>query len=201
MKKLLTLSYKGSREYLHGTDFFNALAEAAPAITGDPDAFLDRLIFRRFARMACEVTTDQPVDQSKTVGQVRFRMPHDTSHLDAWLVETNSSVLSRGPFDEERLLANAGLDEGGRSACLPARSEYTPIDDVVILTKYLNYAISPEVAGKWVFGQLDILEPLTGRYQTLEIQMKSLIANRFSVSDILIDRHRIGTIRFIVGAP
>lgn len=200
MREPLALSYKGSREYLHGTDFFNVLAELVPEITGDPDAFVERLIFRRFARMACEVTTDQPADQTKTIGQVRFRSTRDACYLDAWLVETDISVSIRQPFDEERLLASASLNEDTRSARLPLRSVYTPIEEVVILTKYLNYAISPEVAGKWVFGQLDLLEPLTGSYQILEIQMKNLIANRFSVSDILIDGHRIGTVRFIVGA-
>jgi hypothetical protein len=201
MRKLLTLSYKGAREYLHGSDFFNILTDIAAEVTNHPDAFVDRLTFRHFARMACEVTTEQPADLSKAIGQVRFRLPHDSSHLDAWLVETDISVTARRPFDEALLLANASLDESERSARIHDRSVYTPIEDVIALTKHLNYAVSPDVVGKWVFGQLDLTEPLIDSYQMLEIQMKSLIAGRFSVNDILVDGRRIGSMRFIVGAP
>lgn len=200
MRKLLRLSYKGTREYLHGSDIFNALSCVANEVTGHVDAFVDRLTFRRFARFACELTTEQPANSSMVVGQVRFKLP-DSSHLSAWLVETDIAVTDRRPFDEDRLLANARLDQEQRSARLPDRSEYSPIEDVIALTKYLNYAVSPEVDGKWVFGQLDIAEPLTENYQALEIKMKSLIAGRFSANDILIDGHRIGSMRFIVGAP
>jgi hypothetical protein len=201
MRKSLALSYKGSRQYLHGTDIFNILAEAAPEITNDHEAYVDRLILRRFAKMACEVTTEQPAELSKAIGQVRFKTPHDSSHQDAWLVETDISVSARYPFDEDKLLANVSLVEDRRTACLPIHSEYTPIDDVVILTKYLHYALYPKIPGQWLFGQLDLLEPLSDNYQTLVIQMKNHIANRFSVNDILIDGRRIGTIRFIVGTP
>lgn len=201
MRKLLTLSYKGAREYLHGSDFFNTLTTVAAEVTGNSDAFVDRLTFRRFARKACEVTTVQPDDLSKVIGQVRFRIPENSSCLDAWLVETDVSVTDRRPFDEDMLLTHASLDMNERSACLPSRSVYTPIEDVIALTKYLNYAISPDVAGKWVFGQLDLAEPLTGNYKVLVIQMKNLITGRFSANDIFVDGHRIGSMRFIVGAP
>jgi hypothetical protein len=201
MKKLLALSYKGTRDYLHGTDFFSALADSSPEATGQPDAFVDRLIFRRFARHACEVTTDQPADLAAIVGQVRFRSPHEPVTLDAWLVETDVIVTARRPFDEELLLADAHLDISCRSAQLPAHSIYTTIEEVIALTKQLNYAISPEVAGKWVFGQLDLIEPLADNYNVLTVQMTKLIAGRFSVNEIYIDERRIGSIRFIVGTP
>jgi hypothetical protein len=199
MKKLLAISYKGDRTYLQGGDFFNALMVTATEI--GPDAFVDRLTFRRFACRACLVTTDQHVDPSKVIGQVRFRLPHDSSHQDAWLIESDIVVTDRRPFDEALLLANASLDVSRRYAQLPVRSIYTPIEDVIALTKHLNYAISPEVTGKWVFGQLDLFQPLDSSYIALEIQMQNLIANRFSVNHILTDGCRIGTIRFIVGVP
>lgn len=201
MRKLLTLSYKGTRNYIQGGDFFNTLTDVASEVTSHPEAFVNRLTFRRFTQRASEVTTDQPADLSKVIGQVRFRLPQESGCLEAWLVETDISVTARRPFDEALLLANACLDETRRSIKLPFRSIYTPIEDVIALTKHLNYTVSPHVAGKWVFGQLDLLEPLVDSYQALEIQMKNLIADRFSVNDILIDGRRIGTVRFIVGVP
>ncbi len=199
MKKSLKLAFKGSREYLHGTDFFNALTDIAPEITGDPEATVDRLTFRRYARMACELTTVPPVDPSKLTGQARFRLSNGQSPLEVLLVETVTPVTDRRPFDEALLLASASFDQKFSLACLPERSIYTPIEDVIALTKHLNYSVSPNVVGQWAFGQLDLLEPLLDNYQALVIQIKSIIANRFSVSYIQIDGRQIGSIRFIVG--
>jgi hypothetical protein len=201
MKKLLPLSYKGAREYLQGGDFYNALANMAAELAGEAGTFVERLAFRRFACMACEITTEQPTEPSVVVGQVRFRLPSGAGSQEAWLIETDSPVSGRRPFDEAALLANSFLDAEGRYVSLQEPSAYTPIEDVIALTKQLNYAVCPDVNGKWVFGQLDLVSPLPGSYQKLEIRMKSLIAGRFSVNDIFVDGRSTGTMRFIVGAP
>ena len=200
MNKLLSLSYKGDRAYIHGSDFFVALTEVATEVTGHSDAFVERLAFRCFASSACEVTTMQPADMSKVIGQARFYLPAGMRQVDVWLIKTDLVVTSRRPFDEHLLLAEASFNEVGRTSCLPARSIYTPIEDVIALTKHLNYLVAPDVEGKWVFGQLDLVEPLIANYHQLEIQMKNTIAGRFSVNEIVIDGRIIGTIRFIVAA-
>lgn len=197
MNKILPLSYKGERNYLQGGDFFNALSDIAAELAGDRGAYVERIAFRSFARMACEVSTEPTAEH---IGQARLAVPGGTN-VDVWLVETSHPVTSRRPFDEAQLLANASLGPDGRSAILPERSVYTPIEDVIALTKYLNYAVSPEVSGKWVFGQLDLTEPLTTDYQKLEIRLKNMVGGRFSVNSILVDDRNIGAIRFIVGAP
>ncbi len=149
----------------------------------------------------CEITNIQPNDSDKVVGQVRYSVPGDKSHIKFWLVETDKLVTDRYPFDEDVILEEVNLDQGKRSAVVAQRSVYTPIEDVIVLTKHLNYAISPITNGNWLFGQMDLTEPLTDHYQSLEIQMKNLIEGRFSVNDILIDGSHIGTIRFIMGTP
>ena len=201
MDKLLTLRYKGSRDYLHGSDFFNALMDINEEITGHSDSFVDRLTFRHYARKMCEITNTKPNDPDKVVGQVRYTVPDDKSHIKFWLVETDNSVADRYPFDETIILDEINLDQEKRSAVLAQRSVYTSIEDVIVLTKHLNYAISPITNGNWLFGQIDLTEPLTDYYQSLEIQMKNLIEGKFSVNDILIDDRQIGTIRFIMGTP
>lgn len=201
MEKKLQLSFKGERTYLHGSDFFNMLTEMAPEMTGSVDAYVDRLVLRHFARTACKLDTLPPTDRSREVAYARFRMPGDQRTAEGWIVETGAVITGRRPFDEELLLSGATLDREGRTVRLLARSIYTPVEDVIALTKKLNYAMSPLSTGKWVFGQLDLSEPLPDGYRELEIRMKNLIENRFSVNDIYIDGRRIGAIRFIVGTP
>lgn len=200
MNKMLPLSFKGDRKYLQGGDIYNAVSNIAAELIGVPGAFVEWIAFRRFARMSCEVSIEPPIEQSQIVSQARVRAP-GTGSLDVWLVETTIPVTSRRPFDEAQLLAKASLGPDGRSASLPERSVYSPIEDVIALTKHLNYAVSPVVNGKWVFGQLDLAEPLSGDYRRLKIRLKQMIGGRFSVNEIIVDGHNIGTISFIVGDP
>ncbi len=199
MNKPLLLSYKGNREYLQGGDIFNALSDLATELAGSADAFIERITFRRFARLSCNVSTEPPLDPSHIVSQARLRVPGSAS-VDVWLVETANPVTSRSPFNEAQLLAHASIGPDGRSARLPDRAGYSPIEEVIALTKYLNTAVSPEVNGKWIFGQLDLAEPFATNYRVLEIRMKSLVGGRFSVNEILTDGRSIGSIRFIAGA-
>jgi hypothetical protein len=201
MNTQLEIGYKGSRTYLHGSDIFNALAQVATTVSGDASAYVEQLIFRSFARNGCDVTTERPLGTDRLVGQATFRAPGIEESVSAWILETNRPVTERRPFDEANLLAKVVLNVEARSARLLEHSAYTPIEELIALTKQLNYAVCPKVNGKWVFGQLDLVEPLTGGYQKLEIHMKSLITGRFSVNDVFVDGRSIGTMRFIVGAP
>lgn len=201
MNKLLTLAYKGERDYLHGSDFFNVLSEAAPEITGASQAFIDKLVFRRYARQACEFTSKLPSLESSIIGQVRFKSIDNKDHVNGWLAETDRPVNDRRPFDESLVLADTVLDIEKRTTRLPVRSIHTPIEDIIILTKHLNYSVSPLARGNWLFGQLDLQEPLSDDYQDLEVKMSNLITGKFSVNVILIDGRKIGAIRFIVGQP
>lgn len=199
MDKLLKLSYKGSRNYLHGSDFFNTLMDIANELMGNSDSFVERLLFRGYARKACKLTDIKPNDTDVVIGQVRYMNPLDKSHVSLWLVETDKLITGKYPFDETIILSESELYEDKRSIVLPKRSIYSPIEDVIVLTKRLNNTISPLPSGNWLFGQLDLSEPLIDNYHTLEVQMTNLIERKFSVNDILIDGHKIGTIRFIMG--
>jgi hypothetical protein len=198
VKMLLELSFKGSRDYLQGGDIFNALKNVVPIVSNHKEAFICRLSFRNFAKMACELTTDPPNELTTIIGEVRFAFPNELGHLDAWVVLTDIPVRQRKPFDEDLLLASAKFDQVNRSASLISRSEWTAIEEIIALTKYLNYAVNPNVKGKWVFGQLDLKQDLLDNYLKLDVKMINLIPGRFSVNNIFIDGDYVGSIRFIV---
>jgi len=200
MDTVLEIPYKGARDYLHGTDFFSELSALADEITEQDGSYIERLTFRSVARKMCKISLTKPDEHKKVIGQVRYRTKRNNGHVDGWLIESEVTVLSRYEFDEAVITDSASLDKEGRSATLHSGSGYAPIEDIIILTKYLNYSISPITSGKWLFGQIDLLESLSSDYQLLEIRMTSLIAHKFSVSDIFIDGRKIGMIRFIVGA-
>jgi hypothetical protein len=69
------------------------------------------------------------------------------------------------------------------------------------MTKKLNYAVSPEVNGKWLFGQLKLDLPFPKVQHNIKIESTRRIPNRFSENTITIDEKQYGTILFIVGKP
>jgi hypothetical protein len=200
MKIPLDMGFKGNRTYLHGTSFFNALEQVSQAFTGEPDVFVARLVFRRLARYICEVSSSLPDTNDSLAGQGRYRLSSGTVK-DFWLIETTKPVVDRQPYDEDALFADAVIDLDGRVAQLTKRSINTPIEDVVGLTKVLNYRLMPDISGKWLFGQLDLNAPLREGYHRIDIRMQSAFAGRFSVSEIYLDDNNVGAIRFIVGEP
>jgi hypothetical protein len=199
MAILLDTPFKGDRTYVHGTSFFSALEAVAKQYTTAEGAYVSRLIFRRFACTLCTLTEREPRSNA-LIGSGTYRLSDGSERL-FWLGATEQPVCRRVPFDETALLTGAELDLAQKRAWLPCRTSYAPIEEVVVLTKLLNYKTMPEVSGKWVFGQLDLTEPLNDAYRRLDIHMKASIPGRFSVNDIVLDDRTIGTVRFIVAKP
>lgn len=78
---------------------------------------------------------------------------------------------------------------------------YSLIENIIALTKRLNYMLAPDVEGKWLFGQLDLKEALPNDWNDLVIARTVAVGNAFSRNRISIDGQEFGEIRFIGGKP
>lgn len=202
----LVVGFKGQRNYIQGGDIFNALTEVVASLVQDEAAFVSWLAFRTFARASCSVMTEPPAVGDKLIAQARIEVDDPARQgqklfIPVWVIEDPEPIDDRRPFDEEKLLAPAILDVENKSCTLLQRSIYTPIEDLIALTKHLHNVLYPEIDGKWLFAQLDLEIPLGNAYRQAAVILKSVVTGRFSVSDIVIDGRNIGTIRFIVGKP
>jgi len=189
----LGLSYKGERDYLHGSDIFQALSEWARATYGE-NVFVSRLSFRHLARSHCTVTTE-PL-QSSLAGE--GKLIAQGAAVPFWLAETGQPVQERYAYDEDAVVAPLIMDADSRQAVLPAVTA-SPIEEVIAVTKKLSNQVAPLSSGKWLFGQLQLNEPLTREGRPLRIVMRSLLASRFSINDIYYGERLIGNIRFVAG--
>jgi hypothetical protein len=191
----LGLGFKGERTYIQGGDIYNAIA--ATVSDADPTAFVEHLVFREFARRDCDLVREKPGNDAVLIAQGRSRS-NDGRH-PFWVTESQRDAVGRRPFDEDSI-TDAAVSAGSE-IWSQQRSAYTPIEEIIALTKRLAYELTPEVEGKWVFGQIDLDGPLPTAYGKLVIVQKNLIAGRFSVNEITMDETVIGNIRFITGAP
>jgi hypothetical protein len=198
MQTPLQIAFKGDRNYLHGTDFFKALDDVAKDFTSGRACFIHQLKLRRLVNKACNVASLPPEDRSLLVGEATLQL-EGGGLQNLWLIETGNPITERRPYDEETAFADVLIDIPNRVALLEKGTGFTPIEEIIALTKKLSYALKPDIDGKWLFGQLSIQERLKTGYKVLKIQTTQIVGGRFSINDISIDNRKVGVIHFIVG--
>ena len=191
----LKLKFKGDRTYIHGSDIFNAVERIARQ--DDDESYLSQLAFRRFARQDCDLFWTAPPQGTELIAQ--GRVCQSGTDRSFWIAESNDPAAGRYEFDEASLVEPAVRND--EEIVLKDRSIHTPIEEIIALTKRLNYELTPKVDGKWVFGQLKLISALPSDYSSLKIRRVIEVAGRFSVNKIIVDDRDVGDIRFIVGAP
>ena len=191
----LTLKYKGSRNYIHGSDFYNAINQRLSERLG---GHLTRLAFKRFARHQCRLLLERPTDMRAMIGNGTWRTASDDDQR-FWLCETETPVTDFYPFDEAAITAAAQVDSS--SIFGQGCHAYPTIENIIVLTKQLNYWLTPDVAGKWLFGQIDLGAKLPTDWQEIRIKRFICVRNSFSRNHIHVDGADVGEIRFIVGEP
>lgn len=191
----LYLKFKGSRSYLHGSDIYNVVSEK---LMERFDGYIARLVFRHFARHQIELLQDKPTDMANVVGSGAWQTSEGRS-LQFWLRETSQPVTESYPFDEDAISTPAVIQ--GTVICGNRSNPYSLIENIIALTKKLNYALSPNVEGKWVFGQLNINTKPPTEWSIIEITRTVSVGSSFSRNSISIDGTAYGEIRFVGGNP
>ena len=192
---LLKLRYKGSRDYLHGSDIYNAIVDS---LGNEFSGHLARLVFKRVVRNQIRIAMNEQVSMEEVVGRGTWRTSIG-EQIQFRLLESALPVTETYKFDEDAITSRALIDgeiiRGVRS------NSYTLIENIVALTKCLNYSLVPDVRGKWLFGQIDLEAALPYEWNNLTITRTNLAGNAFSRNSITISGREFGEIRFIVGAP
>jgi len=195
MKILLDLKYKGARSYLQGGDIFNTLEDE---LSSSDDGYLSKLVLKHFARNQIELLMEEPADIASVLGTALWKSSSGEEKR-LWLTETDVAVTETSPFDEEVILTHARAED--QHIQLTVTNGYSVIENIIALTKKLNYTLSPQVSGKWLFGQLDLQQKLPKSWESLCIDRTICVANSFSRNRILINDQHYGEIRFIGGQP
>lgn len=191
----LNLKYKGERTYLHGSDIYNAVDQIVRM--NDDECYVSHIAFRQFARRDCVLSWTAPGDRKNLIA--KGGISHSGIDKPFWIIESDRPANGRYDFDEASLVAPAIREH--EEIFLKKRSIYTPIEEIIALTKRLNYELMPDIDGQWLFGQLDMNCALPKDYSSLIIRRVSQVAGRFSLNNITMDKCDVGKIRFIVGAP
>ena len=155
----LTLCFKGSRDYIHGPDFYTEVARLASSQIG-PQISRVRITIHRFLRRQADVRwshLERPPTRPEG-GVAEFSALGD-GVMSGWFVETDRPVDCRVPYDEDAIAVRCQIHEDriridGAPSC-------TTIEAAVAMTKLLHQTRIPAVGARWIFTRLDLRRILT----------------------------------------
>ena len=191
------LKFKGSRNYLHSTDFYTWLSTAVC----DENQIVTKLIFKQLIHRQCEVLLGQGAVgvEENIVGAVQFLDKNTRESISGVIVETATPVDESYPFDEDALVKDAEIVASQQQITASCRNDCTTVELVVALTKKLHNTLFSLNNGKWLVGQLNFSDELPIIYESVSIKTTRMMQNKFSINDVIIDGKRFGTVQFIVG--
>lgn len=182
------IGFRGSRDYLHGTDLFQHVAARLPLVAPLSARFHSpiRKVPELFELSDRETTEGWPAlfvmglgPESRTIG----------------LRETRMSPSHRFPYDESDVVTNAAIEGSSPVISSSASIKFTFIERAVALQKkLLNEVLAPDI--KWWFVRLDLkfVPPITvGR---LELKLTQHLGVRIAKSEICEGGRVLGDIYF-----
>lgn len=192
----LTLSFKGSRQYLHGTDMHDAVCDLLTQQGGQNIQKIDFTLHRIvLTQLVASIHRDT---QPETEGaNAVFRATVDSSPVTVLLKECGTPVTDRRPYDEEGLVSAASFDSTNQRITFTASDAYTNIEMIVALNKALLLRALPEAKGKWLFTRLQLATSIKDRkLNTIEVRFLGHSNYRITRSQVFGDGQPIGSIFF-----
>lgn len=192
----LDLRFKGDRDYLHGTDMYDAILRGLIERSGC-DEYAGYLSFHQFAKRQCDMyvsrIADKVVVPEERVCEGRFSGP--AGDCSVWLVQTEQPVDRRYPYDEDAICLNAVLRDN--AVRLTGVLTFTPIEIIVALTKYLHNRLFPLPNHRWIFGKLEFTRLLFASDSgNIDVILRTNLHNRITKSEVRIHDQSFGHIFF-----
>jgi hypothetical protein len=189
----LELGYKGSRDYLHGTDMYRAITEhfsrTLPQYSRQPF----RMLIHGFARNQCDLLYDVGAEARTRPerARVEFWVGED---VFGWLAETERPVLSRQPYPEDEIAAGSRIE--GNTITSGSPGAFAAIEVLVSLTKRLHMSLRPSQS-RWAFTRLELRRPLeVGDSARLKVELVDALGDRLTKSTVASSAELIGHIYF-----
>jgi len=189
----LNLAFKGGRDYLHGTDMYDAIIDslrnAAPLLVQAPFS----MSIHEFARSQCDLLYTIAPDccPKPDDGRVEFSL---ASGVSGWLRETGRPVQESRPYPEDEIVASSKIE--GNAIVAGALDTFSAIEILVANTKRLHSTLRGSEE-KWAFTRLDLERPLErSDADGFKIELSSALGNRLTKSIVSTGRQVLGHIFF-----
>ena len=185
----INFSFKGSRNYVHGTDIFNKITENI-----DDDISKIDLAFHGISNKNLRFTTNSPVNKNDI--KVIFKYKNDSNNqIILYGYENSSSINNRYRYNEDIVCNNSKLNIEQKEISLNQKTGFTFIENIVAMNKYLLENLF-KVEGKWYFTRLQLDKPIHMINKDIKIRFKSNFNFKLTRSEIVVEDDIIGYIFF-----
>ena len=191
MKDVIELDFcfKGSRQYVHGTDIYSKLLERQNNEIKKIDI--------AFHGITLHNMTFSPVRPTVDDIKVTFRCMNDREKIILFGIENGTDIDCRYEYKEEKIIENSTIISSEESILLKAPTKYSFIEHLVAMNKALVESLYPDVNGKWYFTRIQLKETIDmSNVSSLQLRLKANFQFKLTKSVIIINEVEVGFIYF-----
>lgn len=193
-----TVTFRGSRNYVHSTTLYEELLVGAnsigPVIDGPIQLKLRRLLTNqpefRYAQTLNALPADAPVIFSIEIASVSWR---------GVVVERDAPVLDRKPYDEQPIWQLAKME--GQAVRFEGQTGLRPVEVVTALNLLLHQNLfSVAEDRKWYLARIELPRPLKAEDAHLvRLELTRTLGSAMTRSSIIMCDGSIGHLEFMLG--
>jgi hypothetical protein len=189
----LDIGFKGNRNYLHGTDLFDAMVALNGEASGSAISDI-RMSFYRPITHRVEAVRARPGSAASSHPAAMFELKIDGAPV-IWALQEKAgqAVEGRRPYDEDAVAAGSRVEDRAIAQAKP--TPYTFIERVVALNKRLLDALQGGRKVSWWFARLE-LGRLPPAAPALRLGVETELGGRLVRSSIAVDGAPAGSIYF-----
>ncbi|MBT0742058.1 hypothetical protein [Campylobacter lari] len=193
MLKELEFNFKENRNYIHGPDIYNVIL----SLFKDNIALNFELSFHNIAHNNLILSNTKPNDLKDLRFICNFTSKDSLVYYLYGLDNPLSKpTLSKPPYLEESITENIIIDYNKKSIILNNASNFTYMEEIVALNKYLLNKIFYPTQGKWYFTKLQLQNIPLEKFYPIKIVFKSNFNFLIVKSEIYFDNKFLGFIYF-----
>lgn len=181
----LDLRFRGARDYLHGTDLFNAMVALTNAEKN--------ICLRNYKPMIApvEALRYDAVDKADLCALFEADC---AGGRETWAVRESPDLGPPGRFDYDEAAVTADAVFDGNTASLPGGGSYSPIERIVALNKALLEHVL-DGSKNWWFSRID-LDQVPDAAAPIRLVAHTASSRRLIKSDLQIDGRDAGAVYF-----
>lgn len=195
----VTFCFKGSRDYVHGTDMFNKIIELNKERFNGSDFINIDMTVRSIARTNMNMFELQSFNNDNlTPVNASFSISVNGNRINVLLVENGEAINCSYKYDEEAIENEAVVNIEEKIITLSNFSKYTLIEKIVALNKKLLNFLFPNHGGKWYFTKIKLreLNLNTPDSATIKLVFKKNLDFKLTDTIIYVEGEQVGNIYF-----
>lgn len=195
----LELAYRGDRKYLHGTDLYKAVQDAAidsEIQISAPFSFQFRSLLRAqpdliwVDEMSAEFRNNPAL-------KAEFHCNVDGELRHAGILESTRQIEERKVCNEKDVASTGEVDLANRIGTMVGGGCGNTIEKIVFLNKKMHSEVLDHVKQRWLFAKLEISVPFEASTELLlSLKMRQVLADRLTRTEIFLEDQSCGFITF-----